>query len=95
MYKAVWKDTIIAKSDKTIEIEHNQYFPPDSVKWEHLRPSLATSVCPWKGLAHYYDVTLGDDMSKDAAWTYPEPKAAALQIKDYVAFWQDVKVIAE
>ncbi len=95
MYKAVWKDTVIAESDKTIEIEQNQYFPPGSVKWEYLRPSLTTSVCPWKGLAHYYDVIREDDISKDAAWTYPEPKDAAKQIKDHVAFWQDVTVTEE
>lgn len=95
MFKAVWNEAVIAESDKTIEIERNQYFPPDSVKWEYLRPSLSTSVCPWKGLAHYYDVIFGDDISKDAAWTYPEPKEAAQEIKDYVAFWQDVKVNKE
>ena len=92
MTKAVWKDTALAESDQCIEIEGNQYFPPDSVKREHLRPSLITTVCPWKGIAQYYDVVVGDDLLKDAAWYYPEPKEAAKKIKDYVAFWNGVEV---
>ena len=28
----------------------------------------------------------------DAAWYYPDPKPAAANIKDHVAFWKGVKV---
>jgi uncharacterized protein (DUF427 family) len=30
-------------------------------------------------------------METDAAWYYPEPKEAAKQIKDYVAFYKGVE----
>ncbi len=30
--KAIWQNTILAESDKTIVIEGNHYFPPDSVQ---------------------------------------------------------------
>ncbi len=30
--KATWQDTILAESDKTIVIEGNHYFPPNSIK---------------------------------------------------------------
>ena len=86
---------VIAESDQCIEVEGNQYFPPDSVKRDFLQPSSKTSVCPWKGLAHYYDVVVGEELNRDAAWYYPEPKAAAKQINDYVAFWHGVEVRAE
>jgi len=95
MTKAIWLDTVIAESDQCIEIEGNQYFPPASVKQEHLRPSLNTSICPWKGMAHYYDVIVGDEANKDGAWIYHEPNEAAKQIKDYVAFWHGVEIIQE
>jgi len=36
MAKAVWNGAVIAESDKTIEVEGNQYFPPDAVKREYL-----------------------------------------------------------
>ncbi len=90
--KAIWKDTIIAESASTEVVEGNHYFPPDSVNKDMLRPSDTRSTCPWKGLAHYYDVVVGDEVNKDAAWYYPEPKEAAKQIKDHVAFWQGVQV---
>ena len=28
----------------------------------------------------------------DAAWFYPEPKEAAAEIKDHVAFWKGVDI---
>jgi uncharacterized protein (DUF427 family) len=31
-------------------------------------------------------------VNADAAWYYPEPKEAAANIKDRVAFWKGVKV---
>jgi uncharacterized protein (DUF427 family) len=49
-------------------------------------------VCGWKGTASYFDVVAGDQVNKDAAWYYPEPKAAASNIKGYVAFWRGVTV---
>jgi uncharacterized protein (DUF427 family) len=31
-------------------------------------------------------------VNRDAAWYYPEPKKAAAEIKDRVAFWRGVSV---
>jgi uncharacterized protein (DUF427 family) len=90
--KATWENTILAESDKTIVIEENHYFPPESVKEEYFRLSDTHSTCPWKGLASYYHVDVGGRVNQDAAWYYPEPKDAAKQIKNYVAFWRGVKV---
>jgi uncharacterized protein (DUF427 family) len=90
--KAIWENTLLAESDKTIVIEGNQYFPPDSVKKEFFRTSDTHSTCPWKGLASYYHVQVGEKTNQDAAWCYPEPKEAAKSIKSYVAFWRGVKV---
>jgi uncharacterized protein (DUF427 family) len=93
--KAVWQGVVISESDKTIIIEGNHYFPPDSVKREFLKSSATTSVCPWKGTASYYHVAVAGQLNKDAAWYYPNPKEAASQIKDYVAFWKGIEVQAE
>ncbi|HUK92166.1 MAG TPA: DUF427 domain-containing protein [Blastocatellia bacterium] len=90
--KATWENTVIADSDKTVVVEGNHYFPPDSVNQTYFKPSSTHSTCPWKGLASYYDVVVGDKVNKDAAWYYPEPKEAAQQITGYVAFWKGVKV---
>ena len=92
MAKAIWEGTILAESDKTVEVEGNQYFPPEGIKKELFKPSSTHSVCPWKGTASYYDVEVNGKNNHDAAWYYPEPKDAAKQIKGYVAFWKGVKV---
>jgi len=91
--KAIWNNKIIAESDDTVIVEGNHYFPANSVKGGCLQPSEKTSVCPWKGTAHYYDVVANNEINKSAAWYYPEPKDAAVEIKDYVAFWKGIEII--
>jgi len=94
MPRALWKDAVIAESDRTVVVEGNHYFPPASVRREHLRPSATHTTCPWKGVASYYDVLVGEAVNRDAAWFYPEPKDAAAGIRDHVAFWRGVVVEA-
>ncbi|MGI4805608.1 MAG: DUF427 domain-containing protein [Janthinobacterium lividum] len=91
--KAEWNNQIIAESDATIVVENNHYFPLNAVKQEFLKPSSTHTTCPWKGLASYYTLDVDGLQNPDAAWFYPEPKYAAKQIKDYVAFWKGVKII--
>jgi uncharacterized protein (DUF427 family) len=92
MFRATWNTKVLAESDRTIVVEGNHYFPPDSIRKEFFRQSNAHTTCPWKGLASYYDVQVDGAVNKDAAWYYPAPKEAAKQIKNYVAFWHGVKV---
>ena len=90
--KATWKGAVLAESDETVVVEGNHYFPADSINREHFRESETHTECHWKGTASYYDVAVGDEVNKDAAWFYPEPKDAAKEVKDRVAFWRGVKV---
>lgn len=90
--KATWNGQVIAESDNTIVVEGNHYFPADSVKREFLSDSATTSVCPWKGKASYYTLTVDGQTNPDAAWYYPQPKDAAAQIANYLAFWRGVEV---
>ncbi|MEQ8763199.1 MAG: DUF427 domain-containing protein [Planctomycetota bacterium] len=91
--KAVWNDTVVAESDATIVVESNHYFPPSSVKREHLRKSDKQTVCGWKGTASYFDVVVGDDVNRDAAWVYPQTKEKAKSIEGYIAFWNGVQIV--
>jgi len=93
MVKAVWNGNIIAESDQTIVVEGNHYFPPETVERSFLVESETNSVCPWKGLASYYHIKIGDQVNRDAAWYYPEPKEAAKKIKNYAAFWRGVEIL--
>jgi uncharacterized protein (DUF427 family) len=92
MAKASWGGEMIAESNATVVVEGNQYFPPASVKQQYLKPSDHTSICPWKGTAHYYHVEVGGMRNDNAAWYYPDPKSAAAEIKDHIAFWKGVRV---
>jgi uncharacterized protein (DUF427 family) len=94
MPKATWKGVTLAESDRTVIVEGNHYFPPDSLHAGFFQPSETRSVCPWKGTASYYDVEVNGEKNPDAAWYYPDPKPAAAQIRDHVAFWKGVRVEA-
>ena len=91
--RALWKDAVIADSADTVVVEGNHYFPPESLRMEHLRPSAHTTVCGWKGTANYYDVVVGGEVNKNAAWFYAEPSDAARKIRGRVAFWNGVRVV--
>jgi uncharacterized protein (DUF427 family) len=94
MPKAIWNGEVIAESDRTVVVEGNHYFPPESVHSQFLRPSKTHTQCPWKGAASYHDLEVGGKRNADAAWFYPDPLPAAKQIKDHIAFWKGVRVEA-
>jgi uncharacterized protein (DUF427 family) len=94
MATAIWNGEVLASSTDTVVVEGNQYFPLSDVCQELLQPSSTHTTCPWKGEASYYTVVVDGRKNPDAAWYYPDPKAAAAEIKDHVAFWKGVEVTA-
>ncbi|MBB6421485.1 DUF427 domain-containing protein [Streptomyces sp. AK010] len=94
MMRAVWNGAVIAEAPRTRVVEGNHYFPQDAVRQEFLRGSSTRSLCPWKGVARYYTLTVDGMENPDAAWYYPGPwpLARLVRIKDHVAFWNGVRV---
>lgn len=92
MVKAEWNGAVIAESDDTVVVEGNHYFPADAVNADYLAPSSTTTVCPWKGTAHYHHLKVGGAENRDAVWYYPAAKDAAKHIEGRMAFWKGVKV---
>lgn len=90
--KAIFNGQLLADSDDTIVIENNHYFPPASLNRNYFKESPTHSTCPWKGEASYYTLEVDGKINADAAWYYPEPKDAAKEIKDHVAFWKGVEI---
>jgi len=88
----VWNGTVIAESEDTVVVEGNHYFPPESVRWEHLQPSERATICPWKGRADCFTVLVDERRQRDAAWQYPCPTPAAEHIAGHVAFWRSVGI---
>lgn len=93
MPRAIWNDVVIAESDKTEVLEGNHYFPPKTIKQEYFRKNGKTTICPWKGVAHYYDIVVGGEVNKEAAWYYPTPSRAAGNIRGHVAFYDSVRIV--
>jgi len=92
MAKATWQGEVVAESDEFEVVEGNVYFPPEAIKKEFFEPTDHHTVCPWKGTASYYDLVVNGQRNENAAWYYPEPKAAAASVKAHVAFWKGVTV---
>jgi uncharacterized protein (DUF427 family) len=90
--KAVWHGKTLAESDDIVTVEGNAYFPSASLDPSVIQPSNHTSICPWKGTAHYYSLQVDGAVNYNAAWYYPEPKSAPANIRDRVAFWKGVQV---
>jgi len=92
MARATWNGVTLAESDKFEMVEGNVYFPAETVNREYFKDSSTHTTCPWKGLASYYTVVVDGQENADAAWYYPQPKDAAKQIENHVAFWRGVTI---
>lgn len=90
MKKALWNGEVVAESAETIVVEGNHYFPESSMIKKFYTKSETHTTCGWKGVASYYTLEVNGKQNKDAAWFYPEPKEAAKNIKNHVAFWKGV-----
>jgi uncharacterized protein (DUF427 family) len=92
MFRAVRNGAVLAESGHTVKVEGNHYFPPESLRREYFTGGPATSTCPWKGRARYYDVSVDGAVNPGAAWDYPRPRPAASVIAGHVACWHGVRV---
>ncbi len=74
---------------RVLETSHppNYYFPPDDVHAGALEPAKGTSLCEFKGRAHYFTVRGGGREATEAAWGYAAPSPAFEAIANYVAFY--------
>lgn len=92
MMRAIFNGVVIAETPRTVRVEGNDYFPPESLRREYFTERATKSLCPWKGVARYYAVTVEGVTSPDAAWYYPRPSPFARRFKNHVAFWNGVTV---
>lgn len=89
-----------APTEDLLHIEGNLYFPDSSLKKEYFSTTDYHTVCPWKGDASYYTITVGDKSAENAAWYYPIPKEGSVEkvgkdFANYVAFYTDKVEIRE
>lgn len=91
--KAVWNGAVLAESSTTVVVDGNHYFPAAAIKQEYFLASATQTTCAWKGTASYYSVQVDGKTNADAAWFYPDPKPAAAELKDHVAFWRGIDIL--
>ncbi len=92
MPTASWNGTVIARSDDTVVVEGNHYFPADSIDPALIEDSALTSRCGWKGTANYKTLVVDGKRNSDAVWYYADPLPAAAEIAGRYAFWKGVAV---
>lgn len=88
--RAIWKGTVIADSDLTIDVHGYPYFPRDKVRMELLRPApkdASDLECPHG--VQFYDLVNGDISYERAAWSYEKPGDAMMSIGHWIGFWGD------
>lgn len=93
MAKAIWNNQTIAESNDTVMVEGNHYFPADSINKDFFKDSELNTVCPYKGQASYYTVSVDGKENENAAWYYPTTKQGFEKIAGRVAFWRGVEVL--
>jgi len=57
------------------------YIPTDDVQMDLLRKTDTQTSCPYKGIASYWSVAIGDKEHKDIVWGYLEPISEIPKIK--------------
>lgn len=95
MYTAKYEGKEIGRSDNVEKVEGNIYFPKEDLNMNLFEKTQKQTTCPWKGKASYYTLHIDDTTLENVAWTYEDPKDAASEIKDHVAFYSDVDVVEE
>ena len=89
---------ILAQSQHAIRVEEDgsparYYFPRSDVRMDKLERTSTTSQCPFKGTAHYFNLSMNGGGNggrlDDAVWSYEEPFDEHQALKDRVAFYDD------
>jgi uncharacterized protein (DUF427 family) len=65
------------------------YLPREDVRMECLIPSEKTSRCPYKGIAEYWSVQVGDAVLEDVVWSYPDPIPENPKIAGLLCFYNE------
>ena len=69
------------------------YIPADDVRMELLEPSATTTRCPYKGIASYWSVRIGNKLFSDLVWSYQEPIPECPKIKGLFCFFQEREAV--
>jgi uncharacterized protein (DUF427 family) len=82
---------MVASSNRTYRVLETTsppsfYIPPKDVNWELLSTSPGSSICEWKGVAEYWNLSSNTKLGV-VGWSYPDPTPAFKPIRDYISFY--------
>ena len=82
----------IATTDRALRVLETShppgiYVPPEAFAAGALSPNPQRTVCEWKGLAEYWDLSGGELTRVAAAWSYPEPSPGFEAIAEYLSVY--------
>jgi uncharacterized protein (DUF427 family) len=81
-------DTHRAKALYETHLPVRYYLPPQDVLVA-MKPSSTVTVCAYKGRAIYYSPVAAGKVLTDFAWSYGDPLVDALEVRDYIAFFDE------
>ena len=92
--RAQFGGVVVAESDACLVVKESDhqdqlYFPTGDVAWEHFTETDLHTVCPFKGEADYWSLTIGDATEKNVVWAYRRPFPEVAGLGGYVAFYTD------
>lgn len=90
--KVVFQGVTIAETRRAyrvLETSHPPiyYIPVADIQMDYIVPRFGTSICEWKGEAHYVGVLVGDEQIPVAGWHYPNPTPAFTALRQHIAFY--------
>jgi len=65
------------------------YIPKLDVRMDLLQPTDTQTRCPYKGVARYWSVVVGDRRFEDIVWSYPAPIPECPKIENLLAFFNE------
>lgn len=65
------------------------YIPQADVRMEQLHRTARATSCPYKGVASYWTLTVGERTAEDAVWSYLAPLADCPLIAGYLCFYPE------
>ena len=65
------------------------YIPKQDVRMDLLEPTDTVTRCPYKGVARYWSLKLGDRAVSDIVWSYPNPISECTRIENLLSFYNE------
>ena len=85
----VLAETNLALSLREASYSPVLYIPRGDIHWDLLTRNAQVTRCPYKGEAHYFDLTAGATIRESIAWSYETPFPAVSRIRECLAFYPD------